>query len=420
MKKINEINISYVLTTLAFISLCFFSAYDAFLTLNWPIVSYIVFILFMLGVYALMHRRKKDLVCDLLPVLLLVRSLFYLIGILVNNYSIDLFYLELFNNLIYIIVYLLAKNYGDDAFKLEAIFVAFSLITDIQLLFSLFSGGIDDKNLIVSGIGHSNYAATFLLLMAVYFLFSKKNKLGMVGLGLSIFGLLLTQSFGAYVAFSIIIVYAMFYYRHSYKRYLKWYYTIPTVVAMVILCVVFRSYLLKIFEVITIKISYLLKGDITAFGSSRPELYAFSWRNICRNPIFGSILNIDYNLPATYRYQNYRTHNIFLESMLIYGLLGSLINIMIVVYLIYRLKKSGFGRKKFALISSLVAVFIHGLVEPNFFTYNFELFMFLFYGLLISESFKEDSYEGNNLSGGLGNEALSPNTGDEQAASTSL
>ena len=192
MKKINEINISYVLTTLAFISLCFFSAYDAFLTLNWPIVSYIVFILFMLGVYALMHRRKKDLVCDLLPVLLLVRSLFYLIGILVNNYSIDLFYLELFNNLIYIIVYLLAKNYGDDAFKLEAIFVAFSLITDIQLLFSLFSGGIDDKNLIVSGIGHSNYAATFLLLMAVYFLFSKKNKLGMVGLGLSIFDLLLT------------------------------------------------------------------------------------------------------------------------------------------------------------------------------------------------------------------------------------
>ena len=140
----------------------------------------------------------------------------------------------------------------------------------------------------------------------------------------------------------------------------------------------------EVYEKLRQKIIFFLEGDWKNFGSSRLELYEFSWDNIKNNFLFGSIVNYNSSISSTYRFQFFRTHNVVLESLLLYGLIGTILNLAICIILIKKVLNRKKSRKIFPYIMTIIAVLIHGMVEPNFFTMHFEPFVWMIFGGLMA------------------------------------
>jgi hypothetical protein len=256
------------------------------------------------------------------------------------------------------------------------ILLPFTILTCVQIFYSFVANGFSiDKTFIVSGIGGSNYAATFLLFMITYYLFSQTTATQKMTLVMSIFALLLTQSFACYLVLLVVCTWKIF-------KKVKWY-SVKSVTILSVTCIIFILFCVwffntkwgyPIFEKVQNKLVFLFSGDIKNFSSSRVELYQFSMDNIKRHILFGSVKNI--NMKVVNEYQNFRTHNFILESLLLYGIVGSVFNLIILYYLIKSFRKN----RNTAYIMVFVAMILHGFFEPNFFTMHFELFIWLIIG----------------------------------------
>lgn len=266
----------------------------------------------------------------------------------------------------------------------------FSLITTIQLVVGIFIYG-KDKGTISAGIGMSNYAATFCLFAFTYFLFQKRSKITVFIIIISLIGLLSTQSFGAYMALLVIVILRLKTY-YNWHRFSSWLYLGCFILLIIVMAFIFyqTDFGKPIIDKITIKTKFFFEGKYEAAFSSRFSLYNFTINNIGRNLLFGNIYNFN---PAIvqgdllYKWQYFRTHNFVLESLLLYGVIGSIFNFIILLYIfkvgIKRCKQYPLKR---CILFAIIAVLIHGLVEPNFFTMHFEIMFWAIIGNLLSKN----------------------------------
>lgn len=370
-------NVSFALFALAFFSL---TVVPYFL----PDDYYLVFLAFILGAIVVSASRFK-MKFGIIPIILGVRIVYSLINLMGKGIGVDLFIGQEKVTFGAILVFLYAYNFiGRDKSEIRIVIALTSLMTSMQIIFTAMTSG-GDKNYVGSAIGMSNYAATVLLICTIYYCFIKKTPVEIALFALGIVAFLITQSFGGYIAFFVLLIYLAVT-KVNWKSKIT-YIVISACVVCLPLIVLFSlktgigaSFVNKILD----KFAYLFTGNLNAFGSSRLELYGFSIKNIMKEPIFGIFINVDYTLPIDYRFQGFRTHNFVLESLLLYGIVGTLLNGFLLYYIFKKAGKNPLKNpvKKICFFVIILGL-VHGFVEPNLFTFNYETFFWTAVGLFI-------------------------------------
>ena len=378
-------NLFFIISFLVFV---FFSSYDSFGAVDLPIPVITLFILFQAISFFSFNLKYEFKIPTTLVSLLGLRALIFTIGGFFNKIDILTILYEI--SFTFLCIYLVSFTYSFSSkskIEITIMLALFSTFTTFQILINILLNGFA-KAVIASGIGMSNYAATFILISFCYFLFySKKWYLYLITF-ICLLGILLTQSFGAYIATAVMIIIRLF------KKYK---FSDPDIWIILIIIIVFGIIFLVILSKTELgapivnkileKINLLLNGNFHAFGSSRIELYKFTFNNFYDNWLFGNINNFDPDLPLNYRFQNSRAHNFILESLIYYGILGSLVNLALAIYIIkFIRKKKLLNSNSSPIIYAFIGTLIHGFVEPNFFTMHFEIFFWVLVGCIVSNN----------------------------------
>lgn len=374
--------VSFVFFVLAFFSLTFVPYF-------FPYDYYIVFLAFVF-VAIIISALKFTLQIGIIPIILSVRIVYSLVNTMCKGIDVSLFIGQERVTFGAILVFLYAYNFiGKVKSEIRIAVALTSIASGIQVIYTAMTSG-GDKNLIGSAIGMSNYVAAILLICTVYYCFIKKTPFEIALLVLDTVAFLITQSFGGYVAFLVLLIYLAIT-KVNWKSKLT-YIIVSAFVICLPLIVLFSlktgigaSFIHKILD----KLAYLFSGNLNAFGSSRLELYGFSVKNIMKEPIFGIFINVDYNLPVDYRFQNFRTHNFVLESLLLYGIIGTILNGFLLYYIFKKGGKNPLKNpvKKICFFAIVLGVF-HGLIEPTLFTFNYETFFWTAVGLFVRDEDK--------------------------------
>lgn len=391
MIEYNKNKYKYILLYLAYISLAILTSYPSILAVDLPFPTILVFIflLFTFFLWFLSGYKKDLLMCrfHFIVFFLFIRTLLFFINAIYLQIEAEEILMEILMGILSIFLFTFSYNYiSDTRDEIKNIFLLFTLITSAQIIILLVQNAfLIDKSDIVAGVGYSNYAAGFLLFCVAYLLFIKINTIEKIVVGIGILALLLTQSFAAYLTLMIIALLFLII-KFNWKKKINWLYAFLIFSILIGSFVVFcnTSIGAPVWQKIKQKIDFFLQGDWDNFGSSRGELFNGTWANILRSPFFGVINNaviVNEELGIS------RAHNFFLESLVRYGIIGSLCNIAIVVFIVLDLK----GLKKFcpknkACLIAVLAALLHGLLEPNLFTLRFELFFWLIIGALLSQT----------------------------------
>ena len=372
------------------------SAYILLITISTYIPDRYYYFFFGLVFFAtLCFIIKSGVKIDLIPIFLMVRSL----AMIINGYVIGVPFMDVYQyelvTFLSVSVYIFAVNFSSsDKKEIRCILTAITLFIAFQLFESILRNGFD-KNSIGAVVGMSNYAAAFLLLGITYLLFTKKDLFEKCVMVFAILVFALVQSMGAIMAFAVIIViYAVKYFNWKKKSTYIFLFGGVALICAIVGVMLLTGIGSSITDKIAVKFSALFSGDLNTFGSSRISLYEFCWENIMQKPWFGNVLNTNSNYPIDYRWQAFRTHNFFFESMRLYGVFGTLINAIIVAIAIKRFGKS-FKNNQFnyAFLMVMLAAVIHGLVEPTFFTMDFSCVIWLIVGAMLSPQNKKLVYK---------------------------
>lgn len=372
--------ISGYIVILAFSTFAFLSSYQSFFSIEIGIPDILVFLL-MIGIVACFFKNyiKIDL---LLPLLFFIRFVFFSLAILITKNYTEEMGSELIISVVCLLVYFLAKELRGKVVVNSILII--SIVTSIELVIVTFFLKNIDKSKIIVAIGGSNYAASFLLLgytLSFNLIKSKKSLLVLVIITL---GLLLTKSMAAYVVMVIVTILSTLKNPKSFfRRIKKKRYFVIGFLALFIAVIANLDFLNVFFHQIELKMELLFEGDLENFSSSRFELYRYTLNNIKNNP-FGCVKNSGTELSSNYRFYEMHSHNIFMESLVKYGIFGSLINVLIVIYMFVKIKNNYkyFGLCDKVLLATIFVGVLHGLVEPNFFTMRFDILIFLILGHL--------------------------------------
>lgn len=386
----NKRNMKNLFLYLAYLSLAVISSYSSFFTFDVPFPAIIIFV-GLIFCYSI-GCMNKVIKFTYIPFFLLVRLLLFCINAVIIGVSTAAILEQIAITFCSIIVFLCGSNFlSEDKKEIKNILTVFSLITSIQILACIVVNPTRSKLEIIAGIGASNYAACFLLMCVSYLLFIKTDKFEKFVIVIDIAAILATQSFGAYFAFFIVML--IFLRKQVNWRNRKVRRNALIIIALMVIAVIvfFNTSIGRgAWEKIIEKLGLLFQGNWKRFGSSRLELFSFSWKNIKRHFLFGTIENFDASVLESndlWRFQYERTHNTILESLLLYGLVGTILNGGILYYICKKGKKAlQDDRRKFAFIVCFIAVNIHGMIEPAIFTLHFELFLWLMIGAFLSNN----------------------------------
>ncbi len=382
----------YFLFYLAYLSLAVFSYYPSYLALrvytNLDYFFIALFVAFLVLFFILNKNYIKNIKIHFIIIILAVRMIIFVINACVKGLEGGYVRNEIVMFLLISIIFTFFYNYSsDERTEIKNLFVVFSLYSCLQLLVLFLANGFSiDKAFIVMGIGYSNYGATFLLMSIAYLTFVKTNVFEKIVIGLDVVFLVLTQSFGAYIALFVLIVIALII-KVNWRNKKSWLYFMALLAVTAILLAVFFCTSLgsSVWAMITKKLGYLFAGDFNSFGSSRVKLYKDSLQNIRKDLFFGEIENIVSDSFGVYKPT--RTHNFFLESLLNYGIIGTILNAIVVVLIVFDAKKVYRSREENkASLITIISVLLHGAIEPNFFTLHFELFTWIIIGSMLATS----------------------------------
>lgn len=394
---------AYALWIMAYLSFAIVSSYDAFAAFDLPIPGVLVFVVCLALAMFLLIRDKSFSVPLLPAIVIMLRTVLFAFSVALNDVELTEWFYELGLTLLCIVLMSIMYSYRSGNFvELRIMLGGFAIITSIQLIVSILLGDAV-KGAITSGIGNSNYAATFLVMIFAFFLFSSKKWYEWGIALISLISVLATQSFGAMVAVAFIVCWKI-YKSLNWKGLKAW-----MLLLAIIVCIIAGYFILgmtefgkPIVDKIQEKIALFLEGNWEGLGSSRLSLYKFTWNNIKEHFLFGGVNNYSPTVLETdplFRWQNARAHNLVFESLIRYGFLGTVVNAVLVAYLIHIYRKN--GKKniyKRAIFMALVECAVHGLVEPNFFTMHFELFIWTMIGAFLSpDAKKENCFEGVGL-----------------------
>lgn len=342
-------------------------------------VAFFIPIIFSLLLLAINENLKFDFV----SLLLFFRILFSFLTIILNKVP---FYSGMKSIIIFVTAfssYTIWRNIAKeiDINKLKHFINYFILLLSIQTIsiFSLsyFESSVVLKQFIEVPIGSSNFIAANLLIGIVFLQFNfKKSKFDVSIIFLGLVSLLLTYSFGAIISL-FIILFIGFNVNEKEKTLIKQLFNVSMFIGLMFFLYNFfinyspsqDNFLNNIFRNISMKLNQLQDGNIERLFSGRITLFNNSIDNLKKNPILGSYYGIDYNEQS-----NVMTHNLFLEALSSFGLLGFFTlfsSLSIVMFRMFNnIKKNNLLITP--LFLALLSGIIHGFIEPNFFSLSFE------------------------------------------------
>ncbi len=382
----------YVLLYLAYISLTIFTSYPAKLSISWnsafDLAFFVFFVSFLACLLIYNWRDIKGIRVHIVSLLIILRFILFFINVRVLDLSFPYVLQEFLMSFFSVLIFTYAFNFvSNEKEEIKNVLTFFTVVVSAQLLLHYVSKDFNiNKNKIVAGIGYSNYCATFLLLGVSYLLFVKTNLFQKFVVGLGVIALIMTESFGGATVLLIVAIIAIVT-KMNWKSKKSWLIFLFAFNLCILGLIFFFNTSLgqPAWKRILGKFTYLTNGDYKNLGSSRVFVFKTSLENIKEHPWFGPIVNIINS--SSGRIFAIKTHNIFLESLLNYGIVGTIINVLIVVLLVFgarKTKNKGDGYR--GAIVSVIAVLIHGLVEPNFFTLHFEMFLWLIIGSMLNTS----------------------------------
>ena len=381
-QPLSQIKIENIFIYLAFLCFIFISSYDAPFSFDVPFPAIALSVL--LFILCFIPNLGSSIRLNPIIFFIIGRTVIFCANAALLGLGVTVILGELVTSLTCILVFVFISNFGETNI-IKNICLMFSFVVSVQLFIGFILNGFSDKSIIVSGIGASNYAATFLVVCITYLIFAHLNKWQWLIVIFDALILLLTLSFGAYMALFIVICVFL-------RKQINWrnkqtrkkiffVFVLLLFVFIAFLCSDIGKSILKKFEE---KLLALFSGNWKVFGSSRIEVYSCSLRNFKEHFLFGNIINpVEIQHDHLEYYADARAHNFLLESLVRYGLCGTIFNALIFYCIIKKYRKMIVNDKSvYAAFIALVAALLHGFVEPNFFTMHFEIFIWLFIGEL--------------------------------------
>ncbi|MBU2445569.1 MAG: O-antigen ligase family protein [Bacteroidetes bacterium] len=263
--------------------------------------------------------------------------------------------------------------------------IEFSIIIELGGLTRGIVGLFFKKNLLATSWGKSNYLATFYVLLIPltigYFLFVKSlNEKILVAISVIIMfsAIVFTLSRGGMLALAVAIVFLL-------ARVLK-----PKTFLPILFTIIFVVLILLLNP-----LTYVLIDRIATFEQSfsyytRLNFYKDVWQMFLDNPIIGvGIGNLGYHAKFIIL-DHASAHNIVLGLLGETGIPGALVFISLLisvfVYFIKSYRRENIDSNKILLwsfLSSIVGVYVHSLMEPNFEGFQFSIVFWTSVGLMV-------------------------------------
>lgn len=399
LEKLNKRSLSIVIFFLLLtLSILTIADGDYFFSLSlhkYPALNTIISMLIIIIGAILLHKRSWKI--DGIVILLFTRLCFAIITMLSMSNSIYSSIKAICVFITSILTYYIFMNKSKDidSHRFTSLIAFYLFILSIQTLGIYFLNYINysilAKNLIEIPIGRSNLIATHVLVCVVFIYYSKnRSKFQSFTLALGIITLLLTLSFGAIISLvSVVLIKVVFMYSKSgIKKMLVLFLII--IILLYLILIYFPNYsysgdsiISNLNRNISTKIIYFLDGNYERLFSDRFVLYDEAWSKFINNPLFGSFEGLSFR-----NSMNFRAHNLFLEALSSYGVFG-FVTLLLPLIIIFKrisiyLKKDKQDIKLIPCFLALLAGVIHGLVEPNFFSLEFEFLWWAIAGFSIS------------------------------------
>lgn len=254
-------------------------------------------------------------------------------------------------------------------------FIEFSIVIDLGGLQQGLIGLFIKKNLLATSWGKSNYLATFYVLIIPltigYFLVVKsiRYKLLIATSILIMFSaLILTLSRGGIVALGIALVFLL-------SRILR-----PKTFLPIFFTMILVGTILFLNPLTSVLFERLATFETSFSYMTRVNFYKDVWQMFLDNPVVGvGIGNLGYH--STFVIVAHSSaHNIILGLLGETGIPGALLFISLLIYIVFYFVKSFSNEKNhstkillWSFLSSIVGVYIHSMMEPNFEGFQFSI-----------------------------------------------
>ncbi len=356
------------------------------------VVMSIVFMLFSLKI-----KVKTSIV----EPLFLCRMAFLIVNVIFQKYSYNnysIIWAREAVTLTSMLVYLFAYNFiSKDRKEINIIAVATSLIIVGQFIVTfIIEKGV--KRNIGCFLGDHNYACTVLIMLVAYLLFSKTNIFAKIVAYVSVASMVLVQSFGAsMIGVALIVIYLITKTNWKNKLHIGLWIAGFLVAVGLVLVIWFVPKNVPVLSYFSKKLHSFVDGNFDTTASGRKHVFRYAWESFLQNPIFGNLENNNATHPHSWL-RHMRTHNHLLESLVIYGIVGTILNVAILGYVyvvgIIRVRQD---KTRLPLLIACTVAFIQGFFDPNFLTVLFSIYFYLFAGALVAPAKKQIRRNANEV-----------------------
>jgi hypothetical protein len=288
-----------------------------------------------------------------------------------------------------------------DGFKFTQVLISiYSIWLSLQTIFAALnlyiSNGVVNKNLLIVSIGGSNFIAAHLIVCFIYIVLSYRShfwKFYFLIIGILLFAIILTASFGAILTIIMMLSFSIIFHKKNRSLKLK----IITIIILVLLLFLIlgelQGWIFQIMDTnnilyiplykLSIKLKYLMEKNYARAFAGRFEIYNLAIQSVLKKPLFGHLGYLKYNN------LDVRTHNWILDSLIFRGVIGTFFYSSSIIYLMLKIhnqskENNNLRSIKYALYTGI----FHGMIEPNFFTRTFDFLWWLMAGIAIGEIIK--------------------------------
>jgi O-antigen ligase len=263
--------------------------------------------------------------------------------------------------------------------------IEFSIVINLGGLAQGLIGLFFKKNLLATSWGKSNYLATFYVLIIPltigYFLVVKSIRYKLfIGISILIMfsALILTLSRGGILALGVALVFLL-------SRILR-----PKTFLPILFTIILVGIILLLNPLTSILFERLATFETSFSYMTRINFYGEVWQMFLENPIIGvGIGNLGYH--STFVIVAHSSaHNIILGLLGETGIPGALLFISLMFYIVFYFVRSFSNEKNhstkillWSFLSSLVGVYIHSMMEPNFEGFQFSILFWTALALFI-------------------------------------
>lgn len=335
--------------------------------------------------FSIFSKLEKNLKIDIISVLLLIRFLLFVVSNLMisiegsNNtdfqFGIVLAYFLCF------CYYIIGSFFNNKELITKLCFWSIVIIT-FQLILTyigrslVYSNIVDMKWWMVIPLGQTNSIGCYLIGMMIYLNCSlNKKKTKIIVLILTLISILFTYSRSGLIIYALYILYIILLdlKKHKTSSIIKVFSIFVIVLCAMIILLLNATYIFDRFS-------------FNSLSSSRIKVY------IEGIELFSNNLLIGVGAYIYHIHDAYKAHNWILETFIQTGIIGSLLFFVII-------KKVYIKIKKISPVMTIFMIFylIHGLVEPNLYTVNFDSFFWLLIGSCVyTNQFDEKEKKNEN------------------------